>query len=405
MENDSSSLADLYRNVCKQRSITPDLRVADDLERRSSTLFLTAEPHITLVLHLLTTTSASKNSLPTTISITASHLPAATVGTLATYLSHQKHLTGLSISNTSLPDTAVETLLTALTISAATTSPLSYLCLSDVGLTTANALVVAPLLSAPLGALTHLDLSNNAANFRGVRALTEAVKLRPTDAPPLSLNISGNLVDIEMLNTLTHGVGAVFALFAGIWLTLQMYWHGHSAVKTTSIAVFCISLFTLLASSCAYHALFRYPRAHALLRRADHCSIFLLIAGSYTPFLVIYTLHPPTVYGPITLAAVWTCAAAGMVRSLLGLGTNRTRALFALGTGWIGIFSVRTLKQRMQRGAMYGVFLGGMVYSIGLIFYLMGKRIPILHVVWHIAVIVAGGLHYLTLSKYVVHTI
>lgn len=404
MEDDPKTLFYLYRSLCEQRSISPDPNLLSELEECSILLHLTSEPHITLILHLLTTAPTSLKYFPQHLWIGTGYLPAETVGTLATYLSHQNNLISLSIENTSLPDTAVETLLTAISPKIAPRSSLTHLKLSNVGLTTNAALAVAPLLSSSLGNLKYLNLSNNAANFPGVRALMEANAARPPQISPLTLELSGNLVRIEMLNTITHGIGAVVAFIAGLWLTIKAHSSGHSNMIVASIAVYCVSLFTLLASSCAYHSFFRRPLIHALLRRADHCSIFLLIAGTYTPFIVAYTLDPPTIHGPVTLAAVWGCAITGVIRSLLGVGTNRTRALFALCTGWIGIFSVRTLKERMQSGAMYGVFIGGMAYSIGLIFYLLGKRIPILHVVWHFAVIIGGGFHYLTLSKYVVHS-
>lgn len=342
-------------------------------------------------------------AIPSQMTICAGSLPATTVGTLATYLSHQTHLTHLCIECTALPEAGVETLLTALTVATAQRSPLTHVRLADVGLSTKGAVALAPLLSHGLGGLQSLDLSNNRANFRGSQALQQAADARPSHSAPLTLDLSGNLVTVELLNACTHGVAAAIALVAGALLTWQAARKPLRRAIVGSIGIFCTSLFTLFASSCAYHSLFRRPRLHALLRRADHCSIFLLIAGSYTPFVATYTLQPPTVSGALTLAAVWACAAAGIARSVVGAGSNRGRAFFALATGWMGLISIRTMMERMPSGALFGVVVGGIIYSIGLVFYLLGKKKPILHVVWHFAVMLGGSFHYTALSKYVVN--
>lgn len=456
----TKSLWETYETVCDERGIKSDSSLLIALRQHEPKLKLTEESHISLLIHILTTFPPNNTAyLPTHLTIQASYIAAATIGTLATYLTHQTHLTHLAITHTKLPDTAVQTLLTALGApSACVNSPLTHVQLKDVGLSTDTALRLAPLLEKPLGGLTHLDLSNNALNFKGVQALKKAADSRistcisisqqpslkekdsslssssdssspsfssrpyvpaesgidyipvahvsppTTQLQPLDLDLSGNLIIIETLNTLTHGVGAIFSLIAGISLIIQAYNRNHPSLTVISIAAFCASMFTLLSSSCAYHCMFRHPKTHAYLRRLDHCSIFLLIAGSYTPFLVVYALNPPTWVGRFTLFAVWTCASVGGVRSLMGTGSNKTRAFFALATGWIGILSFGTLMERMHSEAVALTFAGGIVYSFGLIFYLIGKRIPIYHVVWHIAVMIGGSLHYLVLSRYVVNT-
>lgn len=396
-----TSLAQIYLSVCEERAIEADQDVVDSLVDNSETVFVKGEAHVIVLLHLFMTLPELENQFPTKLVISAVRLSAATMGTLATYLTHQRHLTHLMIRDTRLAETSVEIVLNALTASAAAVSPLMHASFINVGLKAKDALSISVMLTQPLGGLTYLDLSNNIINFPGVRALTAAATERNKLYPvPLELNLSGNLVTIEVLNSITHGIGAIWALIAGVLLTLSARRNGLTDVQVASIAIYCTSLFSLLASSCAYHTAFRYPRFHSLLRRADHCSIFLLIAGTYTPFIVAYALN--TVVGRVTLAAVWTFASIGIVRSVIGVGSNRSRALFALVTGWIGLMAHRTMVQSMQSGALRGVVAGGITYSVGMIFYLLGKRLPVMHVVWHFAVMIAGAIHYMTILRYVV---
>lgn len=402
MNGNGTSIAQLYLSVCEERGIELDQDVVDALVDGSETVILKGEAHVIVLLHLFMTLPELESRYPTKLVISAARLSASTMGTLGTYLTHQRHLTHLAIKDTQLPEMSVEIVLNALTASAAAVSPLMSASFTNVGLKAKDAQSISVLLTQPLGGLSYLDLSNNMFNFPGVRTLTTAVternKLYDT---PLELNLSGNLVTIEILNSITHGVGAIIALIAGSMLTFSAKRNGLKDIEVASIGIYCASLFSLLASSCAYHTVFRYPRLHRLFRRADHFSIFLLIAGTYTPFIVAYALN--TVIGRATLAAVWTFAFIGIVRSILGIGTNRTRAFFALVTGWIGLMAQRTMVTSMQPDALKGVVAGGITYSVGIIFYLLGKRFPMMHVIWHFAVMIAGGFHYLTLSRYVVH--
>ncbi|CAN8066418.1 unnamed protein product, partial [Agarophyton chilense] len=280
-------------------------------------------------------------------------------------------------------------------------APLRVLDLARTGLDVRAALAVAPFLTRELSGLTRLDFSNNCANERGVRVLRKHVALRHAALPPLHVDLSGNLVVVEALNAATHGVGALVALVAALFMLRRALVQHTSLPVFAAVCVFLFSLFTLLTSSCVYHSCFRHPAASRCMRRADHCSIFLLIAGSYSPFIMRYTLYPLVWRGPLTLVAVWTCAFVGIYRSLRAMGSNSSRALFALLTGWLGSLSATTLVQRMHTGALHLVVLGGVVYSLGIVFYLLGNKRPIMHVIWHLAVLVAGALHYAAVWQYV----
>lgn len=339
------------------------------------------------------------------LSFHTSHLSSIDVSLLTEFITVNKHVTHLSFAHVSLGDNAAIQVLSAIASAAHSQSPLLSLSLRSVGISTSGAKRIADVIrDADFGRLENIDLSNNHANWLGERAMEKALASRVLKGrKALDIDISGNRVIVEWLNALTHGFGAIAALIGGILLTGTAVRHGLPGSNIASLAVFAMSLFTLLSSSCIYHSAFRCPAASKKLRKADHCSIFVLIAGSYTPFVVCYTLDPPTFAGPATLLAVWFFAAIGIARSLAASGSNAMRALLALATGWIGVFSMETLVERMQQGALNSVVMGGIAYSVGILFYLLGKKVPILHVVWHVSVMLGGGLHYFALWRYVVH--
>eukprot|EP00177_Eucheuma_denticulatum_P004958 GFKZ01009015.1.p1 GENE.GFKZ01009015.1~~GFKZ01009015.1.p1 ORF type:complete len:372 (-),score=31.07 GFKZ01009015.1:599-1714(-) len=325
-------------------------------------------------------------------------LSPANLTALTTFLSKSNtQITTLSLSNHPLPPSLPATLLQSLP----PTTPLTTLILQSASLTPTCTPPIAHLLcSHPLVPLT-LDLSNNRLNHRGILTLQSALLSRPPDFPKISLILSGNLHTVEVLNTVTHAIGAALAVFGGFFLTIRAYFHHLPVATVFSLATFALSLVTLLTSSAVYHAHFRNPRLSTKLRKLDHCSIFVLIAGSYTPFIVGYALDPPTVFGPITLLAVWTCAAIGITRSLMGVDSNRSRSLFALVTGWLGLMVTQTMMERMERENVGALVAGGVSYSLGILFYLGGKRIPFLHVIWHFAVLFGGAFHFIALWNYV----
>lgn len=342
----------------------------------------------------------------TSLTICSPSLSPQSFSALCNFISNlNSHVNELNLSGVSLGDASVIRLFASLAKSRESPSPLVRISMQNVGFQTNGAKKIASIFrDADLGRLEYLDLSNNIANWPGVKAIESAIAARAQAGHrPIEVDLDGNLVIVELLNAVTHGIGAGGALAGGILMAVRAVQLELPLATIASLLVFVGSLFTLMTSSCVYHSCFRYPRTSRQLRKADHCSIFILIAGSYTPFVVCYTLDPPTVCGPLTLIAVWMCATAGIIMSLSSSGSNRTRALFALGMGWLGAFSVRTMVERMQSGALSSVVMGGVIYSVGIVFYLLGKRQPIMHVVWHVAVMLGGGFHYFALWRYVVN--
>lgn len=317
---------------------------------------------------------------------------------LSNFIIKNAHVKELDLTNCKLGNAGVLAILVAMRTSTATS--ISVLEASNVGLTKKGALDVATLLaSTKFSSLRTLNLASNWVDNVGVVALEKAA-----NAAGISVALDGNLCTVEGLNALTHGIGATGAVWGGVCMTRRAILVRANPGVLASILIFVASLFTMMTCSCLYHASHRRFELNKKLRRADHCGIFLLIAGSYTPFVVMYALD--TIAGSFVLSFEWICAAIGVLVSTGILKASSTvRSTFALGMGWVGVLPAKQIFQRMQPGAIALVFGGGISYSIGLVFYFLGrKRMPIMHVVWHIAVMIGGSLHYYALWRYVLST-
>ncbi|PXF48352.1 hypothetical protein BWQ96_01812 [Gracilariopsis chorda] len=390
---------ELYVHLCEQHREPRDMLMEAALRIREPTLSVSSEFQLNLLDQLFRQSATYGLAHVTHLTVVAKSLSLQMLASLSSIISRHTNLTALSLKGVKVDHAAILALFVHLSNNPQ--SRLSYLNLASIGMTSKAATAIAPFLCDRLPNLTHLDLSNNHANEHGVQTVRKYLALRDASLPPLHVDLSGNLVVVEMLNALTHGVGAVFSVVGAAFMLQRAIIVRADTEVILSVFVFLLSLFTLLTSSCVYHSCFRRPDASHCLRRGDHCSIFLLIAGTYTPFIVRYTTKPFDAVGPATLFAVWTCAIIGIGRSAFGLGSNRTRALFALLTGWIGSLSANTLLKRMHSGAVSLVVLGGLVYSVGIVFYLLGKKRPMMHVIWHLAVLMGGSLHYTAIWQYV----
>jgi hemolysin III len=201
----------------------------------------------------------------------------------------------------------------------------------------------------------------------------------------------------EIANSITHGFGALLSV-GGLAVLVVAAARRGTTVHVVSSLIFGLSLLALYASSTIYHAT-RDPGAKRILRRLDHAAIFLLIAGSYTPFTLV-TLRGP--WG-------WSIFGLEWVLALIGLffeGALRRRWVgFAIGLyllmGWVAIAAIGPLLASLPRGGVALLFAEGLVYSFGTIFYLM-RRIPFNHAVWHIAVLAGSALHYFAVLLYVI---
>ena len=199
----------------------------------------------------------------------------------------------------------------------------------------------------------------------------------------------------EILNAVTHGIGAALSVAA---LVGMLFYYANGGVwHLTSCLIYGISLILLYLASTLYHS-FTNMRLKAIFKFVDHASIYVLIAGNYTPFALI-PLHGSlgwTIFG-----VVWGLAALGIVFQIFFVKRFRVLGtLCYLGMGWFAVVMVRPLLELLPAEAVYWLFIGGVLYTVGAIFYL-AKRLPYSHVVWHVFVLAGSAAHFWSIFHYV----
>ena len=189
----------------------------------------------------------------------------------------------------------------------------------------------------------------------------------------------------EIASALTHGLGAVAALAGGAVLITLAALHGDGWQLGASI-VFGVSLLLLYTASTLYHAI-QHPVAKGRLKVFDHCAIYLLIAGTYTPF-TLGVLRGP--WGWTLFGLVWAMALAGIAAKAFGgiRWPHLSTALY-LAMGWIALIAVKPMWQLIPAWGLFWLVAGGLSYTLGVIFFVTDSRMRYGHFVWHL--FVAGG--------------
>jgi hemolysin III len=155
----------------------------------------------------------------------------------------------------------------------------------------------------------------------------------------------------------------------------------------------------LYISSTLYHA-FPNNRVKRIFQIFDHSAIFLLIAGTYTPFTLI-TL--PGGWGWTLFVIVWVLAAGGVVlKSVQNIKTNRLSIILYLGMGWLGVLAARPLYETLSIWGIFWLLLGGVMYSLGVVFFANDHRIRYGHFIWHLFVLAGTACHVVTVIEYVI---
>ncbi len=200
----------------------------------------------------------------------------------------------------------------------------------------------------------------------------------------------------EFWSALTHGLGAVLSLGAGaVLITLTALWG--SPWQLAGAIVFGTTLLLLYIASTLYHAI-PHQTAKARLKVFDHCAIFLLIAGTYTPFTLIGLREHG---GWWLFAAVWTLAVSGIIFKLFFTGRFKgLSTLIYIGMGWLVMFAIKPLLQQVDTATIVWLFAGGIAYTAGTIFY-MSRRIPYAHAIWHVFVLIGSVCHFVAVSMQV----
>ena len=201
----------------------------------------------------------------------------------------------------------------------------------------------------------------------------------------------------EIANSVTHGIGTAFSI-AGLTLLVTLAVQQHDPLKIASFAIYGMSLVILHLASTLYHAL-RTPWVKRLFRIFDHCSIYLLIAGTYTPFLLI-GLHDSQ--GFLLLGVVWGLAALGIILQIALKGWfGKLSVLPYIGMGWLVVIIFRKLMVSIPFNGFILLIAGGVAYMVGIIFY-GWKKLRYHHAIWHLFVLAGSACYFFAILFYLV---
>ena len=205
-----------------------------------------------------------------------------------------------------------------------------------------------------------------------------------------------NRVLNEVLNAVTHGIGTLLSIVALVFLIMKGV-RSEDTVHLIAYLVYGISMIMLFLASTLYHS-FSFTRYSKVFRYIDHASIYLLIAGTYTPFGLIALAGTA---GNILIGVVWSLAAIGLILKIFFVGKfNGLSTILYLAMGWLAVFLIKPMYVFMGTNGIILLVLGGLCYSLGTIFY-SNKKFGIMHVIWHLFVLAGAAFHYFTILLYV----
>lgn len=201
----------------------------------------------------------------------------------------------------------------------------------------------------------------------------------------------------EIANSISHGVGLLLGIIGTVMLLVSAFSEKAGLTTLVSYSVYGGSMVLLYLASTLYHAV-PQPRAKYWLKKIDHCAIYLLIAGTYTPFLLV-GLNSPLAQG--LMAVIWALALVGVLFKLAFAHRFEKLSLITyLLMGWLSLIVVYQLAVTLPWAAVALLALGGVVYSLGVIFY-ASERWRFGHAIWHLFVLGGSLCHFLAIYLYV----
>lgn len=214
----------------------------------------------------------------------------------------------------------------------------------------------------------------------------------------MSASSASEYSDIEeRANAITHGLGVVLGVVGLILLLIRAFDYQADMLTVASMAIYGSSIILLFLASTLYHSI-TTEKTKRLLKTLDHCAIYLLIAGSYTPFLLV-GLRTPLAMG--LMAVIWGIALVGIIMKIAFVYRFKRLSLFIyLVMGWLSLIVVYQLAMNIDIGGLVLLAVGGVIYSLGVIFY-VAKRIPYNHAIWHLFVLAGCACHFFAIYLYV----
>jgi len=200
----------------------------------------------------------------------------------------------------------------------------------------------------------------------------------------------------EIANSVSHGIGLVASLAAAPFLIGAMLRRG-DAMLILAAGIFAVTVVLLYLSSTLYHAI-PESRAKRVLQVVDHSAIYLLIAGTYTPF-ALGVLRGP--WGWTLLTVVWLLAAVGVaLKATRGIIWPRLSTALYLGMGWLALVAARPFMREVPLPGLLWIAAGGLAYTAGVAFFAADHRLRYGHFVWHLFVLTGTFCHYVAVLQY-----
>jgi hemolysin III len=203
----------------------------------------------------------------------------------------------------------------------------------------------------------------------------------------------------ELFNSISHLVGSVLAVIGtSVLIAIAVTCGSGGARRITALTVYGGMLVMLYLSSTLYHS-FRDAKVKNVLHVFDHCAIYLLIAGTYTPFTLI-TLRGR--WGWTLFAIVWALALAGIAKDVFLRGRYRAiSVVLYIVMGWLVVIAFGPLQRALPPSGVAWLMAGGIVYTSGVLFYALSRHVPHAHGVWHLFVLAGSICHYIVVLRYV----
>jgi hemolysin III len=201
----------------------------------------------------------------------------------------------------------------------------------------------------------------------------------------------------EIAHSITHGVGILLSI-AGLAILVAFSSLYGNAWHIVSTSIYGTTLILLYTASTLYHSI-THKKAKQLLQRLDHAAIFLLIAGTYTPFTLVNLRGE---WGWTLFILVWTIAIAGMILEIaVKKRYKRLSISLYLGLGWLVLVAIKPMLSSVETGGLILLLAGGLFYSLGVIFYIW-KNLSFNHAIWHLFVLAGSVLHFFSVLFYVI---
>ena len=201
----------------------------------------------------------------------------------------------------------------------------------------------------------------------------------------------------ELMNSISHGVGALFGIVALVLCVVRAAQSG-DPYRIVSGAIFGFTVLILYLMSCLYHAL-KVNKAKRVFRVIDHCTIFLLIAGTYTPYTLV-SLRDSV--GWWVFGVIWATAIVGIVLNAVSLKKfSKISVALYLIMGWMIVIAYQPMVQAIPSGGMQLLVWGGVAYTVGAILYGVGSRKKYFHSIFHFFCMIGTALHFLSIYLYV----